>query len=74
MQLSGTVHHHHSRGCCCYCSIMKVVGLISGGKDSIFNLHLCKYLGHDVVCVANLHPPLTPLTHDDTGDEMDSYM
>ncbi|KAF4728131.1 ATP binding domain 4, partial [Perkinsus olseni] len=63
--------------------IMKVVGLVSGGKDSLFNLHLCKYLGHDIVCVANLHPPPPPQRVDDgvkgeegegMEEEMDSYM
>ncbi|KAF4651206.1 ATP binding domain 4 [Perkinsus olseni] len=63
--------------------IMKVVGLVSGGKDSLFNLHLCKYLGHDIVCVANLHPPPPQRVDDgvkgeevDEGmkEEMDSYM
>lgn len=46
---------------------MKVVGLISGGKDSIWNLHYCKEFGHEVVCVANLSPP-------HGVDELDSYM
>lgn len=36
---------------------MKFVGLISGGKDSIFNLLKCVAYGHEFVCVANLHPP-----------------
>jgi diphthine-ammonia ligase len=45
---------------------MKVVGLISGGKDSIHNLLHCVALGHEVVCVANLRPPEV--------DEMDSFM
>mmetsp|Transcript_51592 Transcript_51592/g.109629 ORF Transcript_51592/g.109629 Transcript_51592/m.109629 type:complete len:727 (-) Transcript_51592:63-2243(-) len=46
---------------------MRVVGLISGGKDSIWNLHYCHHLGHQLVCVANLAPPAGI-------DEMDSYM
>jgi len=46
---------------------MRVVGLISGGKDSIWNLHYCRHFGHDVVCVANLAPPAGVY-------ELDSYM
>lgn len=45
---------------------MKVVGLISGGKDSIYNLYRCKEEGHEIVCLANLKPK--------TGTEIDSYM
>ncbi len=46
---------------------MKFVGLISGGKDSIFNLIKCTAYGHELVCVANLHPP-------SSKGEMDSFM
>ncbi|XP_055716287.1 uncharacterized protein LOC129810065 [Phlebotomus papatasi] len=46
---------------------MRVVGLISGGKDSIFNLMQCKAQGHELVALANLYP-------DDEREEMDSYM
>lgn len=46
---------------------MKVVGLVSGGKDSIWNLHYCSHFGHETVCVANLAPP-------EGVHEMDSYM
>ena len=35
---------------------MKYCGLISGGKDSIFNLHKCNSFGHELVCLANLAP------------------
>ncbi|KAK6588283.1 MJ050-like PP-loop ATpase [Cryptosporidium xiaoi] len=46
---------------------MKVIGLISGGKDSIFNLLCCRQLGFEIVVLANLTP---------NGDliELDSYM
>ncbi|EFO26677.1 ATP-binding domain-containing protein 4 [Loa loa] len=47
---------------------MRVVGLVSGGKDSCYNLMMCMEDGHDVVCLANLHPP------DGDKEEMDSYM
>ena len=45
---------------------MKIVGLISGGKDSIFNLIKCVEAGHEIVALANLFPEET--------DELDSYM
>ncbi|KAI6241276.1 Diphthine--ammonia ligase [Aphelenchoides fujianensis] len=46
---------------------MKVVGLVSGGKDSCYNLLLAKRDGHEIVCLANLHPPAGK-------EELDSYM
>ena len=46
---------------------MKVVALISGGKDSTFNMMKCIEHGHEIVCLANLYPP------QGTG-ELDSYM
>lgn len=36
---------------------MKYCGLISGGKDSIYNLHHCNSHGHELLCLANLSPP-----------------
>ncbi|WIA29375.1 hypothetical protein OEZ86_011879 [Tetradesmus obliquus] len=47
---------------------MKVVALVSGGKDSCFSMHLCGLHGHQVVALANLLPP------DSNTDELDSYM
>lgn len=35
---------------------MKIVGLISGGKDSIYNVLQCLAAGHDVVALANISP------------------
>ena len=35
---------------------MKVVGLLSGGKDSCYNLVQCVAAGHEVTCLANLAP------------------
>ncbi|KAI9332713.1 hypothetical protein DFJ73DRAFT_664006 [Zopfochytrium polystomum] len=66
---------------------MRVVALVSGGKDSCFNMMHCVANGHSIVALANLHPPpppspsisttttstTTPAT-ESTGDEMDSYM
>ncbi|KAI0219040.1 Diphthine--ammonia ligase [Lamellibrachia satsuma] len=45
---------------------MRVVALISGGKDSCYNMMQCVAHGHDVVALANLRPS--------DGDELDSYM
>ncbi|XP_035388671.1 diphthine--ammonia ligase isoform X2 [Electrophorus electricus] len=45
---------------------MKVVALISGGKDSCYNMIQCVAAGHTIVALANLRPANT--------DEMDSYM
>lgn len=46
---------------------MKVLGLISGGKDSIYNLHECVKNGHEIVMLGHISRPK------DQG-EMDSYM
>lgn len=45
---------------------MRVVALISGGKDSTFNMMQCIAAGHEIVALANLVP------HSRT--EIDSYM
>ncbi|OCT68707.1 hypothetical protein XELAEV_18039995mg [Xenopus laevis] len=47
---------------------MRVVALISGGKDSCYNMMQCVSAGHQIVALANLKPP------ESTGDELDSYM
>ncbi len=36
---------------------MKVVALISGGKDSCYSMIECIRYGHQVVVMANLMPP-----------------
>ena len=36
---------------------MKVVALLSGGKDSIYNAYKCVQYGHEIVAVAHLKPP-----------------
>jgi diphthine-ammonia ligase len=46
---------------------MKVIGLISGGKDSIFNLLKCIENGHEIIALGHLARP------EDKG-ELDSYM
>lgn len=47
---------------------MKFVALVSGGKDSCFNILHCLAQGHELVCLANLYPPTSD------NDEIDSYM
>ncbi|KAI5197159.1 hypothetical protein AUEXF2481DRAFT_543159 [Aureobasidium subglaciale EXF-2481] len=50
---------------------LKVVALISGGKDSFFSILHCNANGHEVVALANLHPP----TQDgERSEDIDSYM
>lgn len=46
---------------------MKVIGLISGGKDSIYNIIQCIKNGHEIICLGHLARP------ENTG-EIDSYM
>lgn len=46
---------------------MKVLALISGGKDSCFNMMKCVENGHEIVALAHLRPK-------DNADEIDSYM
>lgn len=47
---------------------MKFVALISGGKDSFFNILHCMQNGHELVALANLHPA------DESINETDSFM
>uniref|UniRef100_A0A5B6Z3Q4 Diphthine--ammonia ligase n=3 Tax=Davidia involucrata TaxID=16924 RepID=A0A5B6Z3Q4_DAVIN len=47
---------------------MKVVALVSGGKDSCYVMMKCIQYGHEIVALANLMPA------DDLVDELDSYM
>lgn len=35
---------------------MRVVALVSGGKDSSYNMMKCVAEGHEIVALANLHP------------------
>ena len=46
---------------------MKVVALVSGGKDSCYNILKCQEHGHDAVALANLHPEPNGV------DDLDSY-
>lgn len=47
---------------------MKFVALISGGKDSFFNIHHSISRGHELVALGNLYPKQTGI------DEIDSFM
>eukprot|EP00887_Chlorella_sp_A99_P006590 scaffold3.g6590.t1 len=47
---------------------MRVVALVSGGKDSCYNMVLCQQYGHEVVALANLLPA------QQETDDLDSYM
>jgi diphthine-ammonia ligase len=46
---------------------MKVIGLISGGKDSVYNLIECMKNNHEIVCLGHLQRPVE-------SGEMDCYM
>ncbi|XP_073828856.1 uncharacterized protein [Musca autumnalis] len=45
---------------------MRVVAMVSGGKDSCYNMMQCVAEGHEIVALANLHPK--------DIDELDSFM
>jgi diphthamide synthase (EF-2-diphthine--ammonia ligase) len=47
---------------------MKVVALISGGKDSCYAMQLAQQAGHELVALANLLPP------PESPDDLHSYM
>ena len=47
---------------------MKFVALISGGKDSFFNIYHCLSQGHELAALGNLYP------QDESIDEIDSFM
>jgi diphthine-ammonia ligase len=48
---------------------MKFVALLSGGKDSCYNIMKCVEFGHELVCVAHIKPPV-----DFSGEELHSWM
>lgn len=45
---------------------MRVVALVSGGKDSCYNMMQCQAEGHEIIALANLHPK-------DKGKENDFF-
>ncbi|KAM7327569.1 diphthine--ammonia ligase isoform X1 [Alexandromys fortis] len=49
---------------------MRVAALISGGKDSCYNMMQCIAAGHRIVALANLRPDESQVE----SDELDSYM
>eukprot|EP01006_Ploeotia_vitrea_P037365 TRINITY_DN66123_c7_g2_i1.p1 TRINITY_DN66123_c7_g2~~TRINITY_DN66123_c7_g2_i1.p1 ORF type:complete len:746 (-),score=26.81 TRINITY_DN66123_c7_g2_i1:171-2336(-) len=51
---------------------MKVVGLLSGGKDSTYSMIKCQQYGHQIVCVANLYP--AEAAGGSSCIELDSFM
>ncbi|KAB8336884.1 hypothetical protein FH972_021192 [Carpinus fangiana] len=59
---------------------LKVVALISGGKDSLFSILHCQRNGHEVVALANLYPAdvrreaIADLDTDKETDDINSYM
>ncbi|KZO97985.1 hypothetical protein CALVIDRAFT_49840 [Calocera viscosa TUFC12733] len=50
-----------------FLSAMKFVALLSGGKDSCYNIAHCHKYGHELLCAATLSPP-------HGKDEIDSFM
>lgn len=42
---------------------MRVVALISGGKDSCYNMVQCVAAGHEIVALANLRPENKGMFH-----------
>lgn len=46
---------------------MKYLALVSGGKDSFFNIHHCLTQGHELIAIGNLYPQ-------QLQDEIDSFM
>lgn len=57
---------------------MKVIALVSGGKDSTFNMMECVKHGHEIVALVNLRPPKAISrvreSDDEIVHELDSYM
>jgi diphthine-ammonia ligase len=50
---------------------LRVVALISGGKDSFFSILHCHANGHEVVALANLYPAVQD---GERSEDIDSYM
>ncbi|KAI9834841.1 MAG: hypothetical protein M1819_002749 [Sarea resinae] len=64
-------------------SNLKVIALISGGKDSLYSILHCLANGHDVVALGNLYPAQLPVSaavtdphqlSDARKDDIDSFM
>ena len=52
---------------------LKVIGLISGGKDSFFSLLHCLVNNHQLVALANLYPQPSSC-HSSEAEDLNSYM
>ncbi|OCK84121.1 adenine nucleotide alpha hydrolases-like protein, partial [Lepidopterella palustris CBS 459.81] len=57
-------------------SSLKVIALISGGKDSLYSILHCLANGHDVVALGNLYPPSIASSElqNHEGDDINSFM
>lgn len=58
---------------------MKVAALLSGGKDSCYNMLQCVKRGHEIVCLVNLLPGLHSFQihhfiENKAVNELDSFM
>lgn len=53
---------------------MDFVALLSGGKDSCYNIHQCIANSHRLVCLANLSPPQSVIQDESCNEELNSFM
>ncbi|KAL2013380.1 hypothetical protein VTN00DRAFT_905 [Thermoascus crustaceus] len=55
---------------------LNIIALISGGKDSLYSILHCIRNGHDVVALANLHPPYKDTSSNgaEQEEDIDSFM
>lgn len=58
---------------------MKAAALLSGGKDSCYNMLQCVKRGHEIVCLVNLLPGIHwadvfDFLADEKVNELDSFM
>ncbi|XP_020960420.1 diphthine--ammonia ligase-like [Arachis ipaensis] len=53
---------------------MKVVALVTGGKDSCYAMMKSIHYGHQIVALANLFPADDKVNADDDDDEFDGYV
>lgn len=59
---------------------LNIIALVSGGKDSLYSILHCIRNGHNVVALANLHPPYKKDTSSDGAEQeqeqedIDSFM
>ncbi len=53
---------------------MKFLALVSGGKDSCFNILHCLKQGHELIALGNLYPSSDKNEGNSDSDEIDSFM